>query len=141
MRRILLSIAVILALLVPITLMTQTSHAGGVDINKGNGRIISPCTTGGSGSAYCQDTNTNNATNMIYGKDGAIVTTSYIIAGIAGVAAVIMIVIGGIRFMVSGGDPSSVANARNSIIFALVGLVVIAAAESIFLFVIHTVVK
>jgi hypothetical protein len=136
MKRILLSITVILALLVPIMLITQTSNAA--DINQGNSNITPIC-NGVTNSAYCQDA--NNPTNRIYGKDGVIVTTSYIIAGIAGVAAVIMIVIGGIRFMVSGGDPSSVASARNSIIFALVGLVVIAAAESIFLFVIHTVVN
>jgi uncharacterized membrane protein YuzA (DUF378 family) len=137
MRRILLSIAVIPTLLVPIIFMTQTSHA--VNINPAYGNNINSICDKVSGSAYCQDA--NNPTNRIYGKDGVIVTTSYIIAGIAGVAAIIMIVIGGIRFMVSGGDPSSVASARNSIIFALVGLVVIAAAESIFLFVIHTVVN
>ena len=66
-----------------------------------------------------------------------IVVASYIISIIAGVAAVIMIVIGGVRFMVSGGDPSSVASARSSIIFAVVGLIVIVASEALFLFVIN----
>ena len=134
MRRILTSFLVFTALFMPILINTQISHA--VDINQSNGQIIPIC-NGVSGSPYCQDT--NNPTNKIYGSGGIIVTVSYIISGIAGVAAIIMIVIGGIRFMVSGGDPSSVASARNSIIFAVVGLLVIAAAEAIFVFVINNI--
>ena len=131
MKRIIISTLIILAILAPIGFITQDSYA--TDINQGNGQIDSIC-SGVSNSSYCQDA--GNPTNRIYGKDGVIVTASYIISIIAGVAAVIMIVIGGIRFMVSGGDPNSVASARNSIIFALVGLVVIVASESLFLFVI-----
>jgi hypothetical protein len=132
MKRIILSTLVILAILVPLALITQTSYA--TDINQGNGQIDSIC-SGVSNSAYCSDT--NNPTNRIYGKNGVIVTASYVISIIAGVTAVIMIVIGGIRFMVSGGEPNQVASARNSIIFAIVGLLVIVASESIFLFVIN----
>ncbi|HUD08346.1 MAG TPA: pilin [Candidatus Saccharimonadales bacterium] len=141
MKRMLLLIAVVMALLVPMVMNSQTGYAAGIDngtdINNGNSNIDSICGMGVSNSSYCHETDT--PTNRIYGKGGVIVITSYIIASIAGVAAVIMIVIGGIRFMVSGGDPNQVAGARNSIIFALVGLVVIAAAETLFLFVINSV--
>ncbi|MGD0284578.1 MAG: hypothetical protein ABSB12_03225 [Candidatus Saccharimonadales bacterium] len=132
MKRIFISLAVLTALLAPILLKTQTSYA--VDINNGNGNTTSIC-DGVTNSAYCSDT--GNPTNRIYGKNGVIVVASYIISIIAGVAAVIMIVIGGVRFMVSGGDPSSVASARSSIIFAVVGLIVIVASEALFLFVIN----
>jgi hypothetical protein len=129
MKRILLSIALVVAAFTPILLMSQTSYA--VNINKSNSKVDSICAqAGAASSAYCQDT--KSATNQVYGKHGAIVITSYIIAG---VAAIIVIVIGGIRFMVSGGDPSSVASARNSIIYALVGLILIAASETIFVYV------
>jgi hypothetical protein len=127
-----LSIALVVAAFTPILLMSQTSYA--VNINKSNSKVDSICAqAGAASSAYCQDT--KSATNQVYGKHGAIVITSYIIASVAGVAAIIVIVIGGIRFMVSGGDPSSVASARNSIIYALVGLILIAASETIFVYV------
>jgi hypothetical protein len=134
MKRILLSIAFVVAAFMPVLLISQTSYA--VNINKGNNNVNSICAQpGAANSAYCQDT--KSATNQVYGKHGAIVITSYIIASVAGVAAIIVIVIGGIRFMVSGGDPSSVASARNSIIYALIGLILIAAAETIFVYVLN----
>lgn len=53
-----------------------------------------------------------------------------------GVIAVIVIIIAGIQFMLSGGDPGKAAAARNTIIYALIGLVVCILATSIVTFVI-----
>lgn len=50
---------------------------------------------------------------------------------ILGAIAVIMIVIGGFKFVTSGGDTNAVASAKNTIIYALVGLVVVALAQVI----------
>lgn len=47
---------------------------------------------------------------------------------IAGVVAVIVIIIAGIRFITGGDNPDTVASARKAIIYACVGLVVIASA-------------
>lgn len=58
---------------------------------------------------------------------------------IVGVLAVIMIIFAGARFIMSGGDASKVAGAKNAIIFALIGLVVVALAETIVHFVLTTV--
>ncbi len=55
--------------------------------------------------------------------------------GIIGTIAVIMIVISGIRYVLSQGDPQTVAKARQSIIYALIGLVVALSAELIVTFV------
>lgn len=55
---------------------------------------------------------------------------------IAGTAAVIVIIVGGFRYIVSGGDSSGVAGAKNSIIYAIVGLVVVIFAQAIVRFVI-----
>lgn len=54
----------------------------------------------------------------------------------AGVVAVIVIIIAGMSFASSGGDPGKVKSARNKIIFALVGLVLVLAAFAITNFVI-----
>ena len=48
--------------------------------------------------------------------------------------AVLMTVIGGFRYIIARGDPSATASARNTILYALVGLVVVIAAYSIVTF-------
>lgn len=58
---------------------------------------------------------------------------------IAGIAAVIMIIIAGFRFMTSNGDSNTVASARRTLIYALVGLVVVAASQAIVKFVLQKV--
>ncbi len=55
---------------------------------------------------------------------------------IAGAAAVLVIVIGGIRYITSDGDPGAASKAKNTIIFALVGLVIAIMSYSIVNFVI-----
>ena len=51
--------------------------------------------------------------------------------------AVLMIVIGGLRYILAHGDPSAVAQARNSMLYALVGLIIIMVAFSIVTFVVR----
>ena len=41
-----------------------------------------------------------------------------------GIIAVIMIVVGGMRYTLSMGDPSGIQNAKNTILYAVIGLVV-----------------
>jgi hypothetical protein len=55
---------------------------------------------------------------------------------IAGAIAVLVIVVGGIRYITSDGDPSAASKAKNTIIYALVGLVVAVMSYSIVNFVI-----
>lgn len=55
---------------------------------------------------------------------------------IAGVVAVIVIIIAGFNMTVSGNNPSSVSKARNAIMYAVVGLIVVLLAFTITHFVI-----
>ncbi len=57
---------------------------------------------------------------------------------ILGIVAVIMIVIGGIRYVVSNGDSAAVAGAKNTILYAVIGLVVAILAYAIVNFVVTT---
>lgn len=59
--------------------------------------------------------------------------------GLTGALALLFIVIGGFRYIVSRGDPSAVGQAKNTIIFALVGLVVTIVAFGIVTFVINNI--
>lgn len=57
---------------------------------------------------------------------------------IVGIIAVIMIIYGGFRYITSGGDSSKVGSAKNSLIYALVGLVIVALAQLIVHYVLNT---
>jgi Type IV secretion system pilin len=54
---------------------------------------------------------------------------------IVGLIAVIMIIVGGIKYITSGGESSNVSGAKNTILYAIVGLVVVALAQVIVRFV------
>lgn len=54
-----------------------------------------------------------------------------------GVVAVFMIIIGGLRYITSGGESGSVTGAKNTILYAVVGLIVVALAQVIVRFVIE----
>ena len=59
-----------------------------------------------------------------------------IVFGTLGAIALIIIIIAGIKFMTSQGNPEALAKARNTIIYAAVGLAVAIGAFSIVTFVI-----
>jgi amino acid transporter len=48
-----------------------------------------------------------------------------------GALAVVFIIVGGIQYITSSGDPAQVKNAKNTILYAIIGLVVAAAAYAI----------
>lgn len=54
---------------------------------------------------------------------------------IVGIVAVIMIIYGGFRYITSGGDSGNVGNAKNTLIYAIVGLIIVALAQLIVHFV------
>jgi hypothetical protein len=62
-----------------------------------------------------------------------------IISVIVGVVAVIMIIIGGFRYITSGGSPDKVTGAKNTILYGIIGLIVVALAQVIVRFVLKNV--
>ena len=60
-----------------------------------------------------------------------------IVFGIAGALAVLFIVIGGLRLVLSQGSPQDTAKGRSTIIYALVGLLVAITGEAIVSFVLQ----
>ncbi len=54
---------------------------------------------------------------------------------IVGVIAVIMIIIGGLKYITSSGDSNNITSAKNTILYAIIGLVVVALAQFIVKFV------
>jgi len=78
---------------------------------------------------------TAGATNV----QSIIKTVINIFSFVVGVVAVIMIIVGGFRYITSGGDSGNVSNAKNTIIYAIIGLVVVALAQLIVQFVLNRV--
>ncbi len=68
--------------------------------------------------------------------DNTVISVINIISGAVGVISVIMIIIGGLKYTSSQGDSSGISSAKNTIIYALVGLVVVVLAQVIVRFVV-----
>jgi len=64
-----------------------------------------------------------------------------IVFSIAGSVCLLMVAIGGLRYILAHGEPSDVAQAKNTIIYAIVGLVVVLLAYAIVNFVVLKVTK
>lgn len=54
-----------------------------------------------------------------------------LLSAVVGIVAVIMIIVGGFRYITSGGNDTSVTSAKNTILYAIIGLVVVALAQLI----------
>ena len=58
-------------------------------------------------------------------------TVVNLLSAVVGIVAVIMIIVGGFRYITSGGNDTSVTAAKNTILYAIIGLVVVAMAQII----------
>ena len=58
---------------------------------------------------------------------------------VVGILAVVMVIIGGVKYTTSGGDQSAVTSAKNTILYGIVGLVIAILAYAIVNFVIERV--
>ncbi len=72
------------------------------------------------------DCSTSDATQKI---NALIHTVVNLLSAIVGVVAVIMIIVGGLRYITSGGNDTSVTSAKNTILYAIIGLIIVALAQ------------
>lgn len=73
----------------------------------------------------------------LFGEAGIFQDITNILLFLVGAISVIMVIIGGLRYVVSGGDSSAVSAAKNTILYAIVGLVVSMLAYAAIAFVIE----
>lgn len=95
------------------------------------------CGSGTGDSAVCQDKNNSQSdgSNSFYGRNGVLTKIARIIAIVVGVASVIMIIIGGFKYVLANGDSNSINSAKNTILYAIIGLIISVIAVSIIQFV------
>lgn len=84
---------------------------------------------GDAGSGACDE---DGATSTINSTLGNIIGLLSIIVGIAGV---IMVIVAGFKYITAGGEASGVKSAKDTLVYALVGLVIAALAQVLVQFV------
>lgn len=102
----------------PLTVNAQTTSdeaCGGVVIAGGN----------------CDDPANNGKVDSLVSQVVAVLSV------VVGVVATIMIMVGGFKYITSNGDSNQVSSAKNTILYAIIGIVVVVFAQVIVKFVIN----
>ena len=73
----------------------------------------------GAQAAQC-----NGCPSDLFGDKGILKQVTNTILYIVGIIAVVMLIIGGIKYLLSGGDSKKVTDAKNTVLYAIIGLVV-----------------
>ena len=94
----------------------------------------------GSGISAATGSNASCGTGsgITHGIGSIAKTVVNIFSLVVGVISVIMIIYAGFRYVTSGGDSNSVGSAKNTLIYALVGLFIVAIAQLIVHYVLNT---
>lgn len=103
----------------------STNHSSAIDLFNNCGSNSSNGTP-----AVCTDANSGQTTktNPIL---GAIRTVIEILSIIIGVASVIVIIVSGLRMSLANGASDSIASARSSLLYSLIGLAIASLAQVI----------
>lgn len=108
--------------------------------------VLTPLFAAGTVAAQASDkaacdglggTWSNNACSVKDEPDIDTVVANFInvLSAVAGITAVVMIIIAGFRFITANGDSNTVAAARRTLMYALVGVIVVAISQTIVWFV------
>lgn len=76
------------------------------------------------GGTGCEDT--DDSTQKLNNLIRSIIN---LLSVVVGVVAVVMIIVGGLRYITSGGNDTSVTSAKNTILYAIIGLIIVALAQ------------
>lgn len=119
-------VAALLTVVMPLAAPLSVSAASKDAACTGLGEVLGDACGTGSGEEEINST---------------IVDVINILSIVVGIISVIMIIVAGIKYITASGDPGSIKSARNTIIYALVGIAIVALAQTIVKFVIANVVN
>ena len=127
MKRFIYILAIAAGLLFPA--LVATGSAGAVN-------VFQPCSSTAKSTDVCGDVNsqTKAKTNPII---IALKSLLEILSLIAGVAATVVLILSGFRFITSNGDANGVKAARDGVLYVVIGLLVVIVAQAIIAFVIN----
>ena len=66
----------------------------------------------------------NGQTANLFGSTGIFSTITNVLLFLLGAISVIMIIVGGLRYVISGGNSNNVTAAKNTILYAIVGVII-----------------
>lgn len=140
MYRLLLRLSLTLTIAFTLFTVLPPKQSFAIDCSKpANAQEALQC--GASGAAGQELTKKDNIAD-ISAESGSKLTNTIkrllnILSAIVGIVAVVMILIGGFRYVTSGGKQENVTAAKNTIMYALIGLVIVAFAQVIVHFVLR----
>jgi hypothetical protein len=119
MRKILLNLIMSLTLAFPLLASSGLAWADNScpALSTSQGQILNG--VGESGGNGCNSSGVSSLLSTVVG----------ILSYVAGALAIIMIILAGSKYITSGGDANKVGNAKNTLIYALIGLAVAALAQ------------
>lgn len=127
LRKILLSVSIALAAIMPLAFAGGAYAAEGIQQNLcagANLNVNTDCNSGGITDAEAQQ-RINDILHSVINLFSLVV----------GIVSVIMIIFGGLKYITSGGDSGNVGSAKNTILYAIIGIVIVALAQFIVRFV------
>jgi cytochrome bd-type quinol oxidase subunit 2 len=114
-----------------------TVHAQTTDCLNSTGGTIAGCLEAGANKTD-PNAQTVNASDRV---DKTIRLVINVFSLIVGVVSVIMIIVGGLKYITSGGESGNITGAKNTILYAIIGLVVVALAQVVVKFVLQKTVQ
>jgi hypothetical protein len=132
LKMILLSVSYLFVMMLPLTVaMTPSASAQSIQTNLCQGADqlnVDTTDNGVDGTCAIKGTDACDV-------DCVVRKVVNILSIIVGVVAVIMIIVAGFRYITSGGKQESVTAAKNTILYAVIGLIIVALAQVIVRFV------
>jgi hypothetical protein len=98
-----------------------------------NSTVCNQAAAAGAHSDFC---NPPSASTDPFGPNGIVKKVIDIFSVVVGIVSVIMIMVGGFEYVTSGGDSQKTSRAKDTIVFAVVGIAIVAVAQVIVVFVI-----
>lgn len=137
MKSLLIKITLLLTLLMPVAMVSRPAYAADCTTAKTNQEAIQQGANGAAGNVACPGVDASK-TAAATSLQTTITNVLNVLSLVVGILALIMIVVAGARYVTSGGKQESVTAAKNTLLYAVVGLVVVALSQAIIHFVLKT---
>jgi len=137
-RYMLAGMAMIISMSLPLALPVVANAATPPNGTADTSALCSGATNGlGDVSTVAQSNNCSGGKSADQTINDATSLVINLFSAIVGIIAVVMIIIGGVKYVTSGGSSEKTTSAKDTILFAVVGLIIVAIAQIIVKFVLH----
>lgn len=109
-------------LFIGILFLSQSVSLAGTD-------VFSEVCTGQADATVCKAKQQGASDNPLFGPDGVLTRAIGILSLIIGIVAIFVLIGGGLKFITSGSNAQDVVKARETIIYAIVGLIIALLAQ------------